>query len=252
MTVLISIITATKNNIKTIADTLDSISTQTYPLIDMVWIDGKSTDGTVNILEKRYQEDSGTLISEKDSGIYDALNKGLELAKGDVIGFLHADDVLADNNVISDIAEIFLNPEIDVVYGDLEYVKKDNTNHVVRHWKSDSFIQSKLKMGWMPPHPTVYIRKSVYENIGFFNRDYTISADYDHMLRVFSTSNNLFHYIPRVLVRMRIGGQSNKSIKNIIKKSLQDYKIIRTNKIGGILTLILKNLRKIKQFDTKK
>lgn len=242
----ISIITACLNNEKTIEDCLKSVSNQTYKNIEHIIIDGKSTDNTLEII-KTFNHIS-TTISETDSGIYYALNKGILLAQGDVIGFLHADDFLADDRTIERIAEKFQKKQnLEAVYGDLIYISSKQNQKKIRYWKSKEFSPQMIKRGWMPPHPTLYIKKEIYNNYGQFDTKYKISADYDLIVR-FLKKKIKIEYIPEIIVKMRIGGKSNKNFKNIIQKSKEDYQIIRENEIGNIITLLNKNLMKISQF----
>lgn len=243
-------ITATYNNCKTVRETLDSVLSQTYPMVEYIVIDGFSTDGTLQILES-YKSKLDVLISEPDQGIYDALNKGILHSSGDIIGFLHADDLFESSNILEKIANAFDIPEIEAVYGDLVYVHKNDTLKIVRYWKSCAFYEKLLHKGWMPPHPTLYIKRSVYERLGMFNTLYRIAADYDLVLRFFGKGKLYSSYIPEVMVRMRNGGISNKSITTIIQKSLEDISTLRQNEIGGLLILIRKNLCKLKHFIPK-
>lgn len=243
----ISIITAVYNCNNTIAETIESILSQDYANIELIVIDGGSSDGTLDKLND-YCNQIDVLISEPDRGIYDALNKGLGLATGDVIGFLHADDLYFDKGVLTKIVNAFSDKYVDVVYGDLLYVKNESTADVVRYWRSGIFRNEQLKYGWMPPHPTLYLRRSVYEKFGIFNIKYSISADYDFMLRILLNSDTRSLYIPDVLVRMRIGGISNRSLSNIFQKSVEDLRIIHHHKVGSFFTLFCKNFRKLNQF----
>jgi glycosyltransferase len=243
----ISVITAVFNNKDTVGQAIDSVLSQSYPSIESIVIDGASTDGTLAVLEP-YRPCLGMLISERDQGIYDALNKGIKHATGDVVGFLHADDVFENHQVLAKVALAFEDPAVDAVYGDLVYVEGDNLNNVIRYWRAGSCSLSAIKWGWMPPHPTFYVRRSVYERFGAFNTAYRISADYDSFLRFFLMAKIRTKYIHEVLIRMRIGGVSNRSIKTICIKSWEDMKVIQNNKVGGICTLIFKNLRKVSQF----
>ncbi len=227
-------------------NTLNSVLSQSHPVVEYVVIDGGSTDGTLKILEE-YKSKFDVYISEPDRGIYDALNKGILHSTGDIIGFLHADDIFDNVDVLSKIAKSFENSKIEAVFGDLVYVQKDDTSKILRYWKSCSFEEKYLYKGWMPPHPTLYIKRSVYKRLGVFNTSYFIAADYDLVLRFFGKGKLVSSYIPQVLVRMGYGGVSNKSIKNIIKKSFEDYTILRRNQVGGFLTLMNKNLTKLKQ-----
>lgn len=243
----ISVITAVYNRRETVQQALESVFSQSYPNVESVVIDGRSTDGTVSVLEA-LRKKIDVFISEKDDGIYDALNKGIKHSTGDVIGFLHADDVFEDVKVIERIALAFQDPTIDAVYGDLVYVRHDDLSQVIRYWKSGVFNVATLSRGWMPPHPTFYVRRAVYDRLGVFDTRYRIAADYDTVLRFLAFGKIKVAYIPEVLVRMRAGGISNRSLKTIVRKSLEDIDVLRRNKVGGFWTLVSKNLRKISQF----
>ena len=245
----LTIITATFNSAYGINKCMDSILNQDYENIEYIIIDGESKDLTLKIISKKQKTHSSIkLISEPDLGIYDALNKGLSVASGDIIGFVHSDDFLKSNNIIGDIVSKIKSENLDGVYGDLQYVDKKNTQIVIRNWKSSEFNKSLLKKGWMPPHPTLYLKKEVYENHGLFDLSFKISADYDFILRVFNDSELKFGYLPKVITIMRVGGASNRSLKNIIRKTKEDYRAIRRNNIGNFTTLITKNTSKLKQF----
>ncbi|MCX7113634.1 MAG: glycosyltransferase family 2 protein [Proteobacteria bacterium] len=243
----ISVITAVLNGRATIADALASVLAQDHPDIELIVIDGASTDGTLDIIQ-RYAGRVAHLVSEPDRGIYDALNKGLRLATGEVVGFLHADDRYADDRVLSRIAAALADPGVDACYGDLLYVGKDEPNHVIRHWQAGPYHPRLLARGWMPPHPTFYARRSVYQRLGGFDLDYRIAADYDCMLRFLGAGRVACAYIPEVLVQMRLGGASNRSLRNLLQKSREDYLALRRNQVGGMGTLLLKNLQKLPQF----
>jgi glycosyltransferase len=244
----ISIITAVYNNKTTIEDTILSVISQTYKNIEYIVIDGNSTDGTLDVLN-RYRFNFDIFISETDEGIYDALNKGLSMAHGDIIGFLHADDTFYSNKTLEIIATAFNNNFIIGVYGDLLYVDKENPSKIVRYWKSKPYKSSLLSKGWMPPHPTLFFDRKIVDEIGYFNTKYVIAADYDYLLRMLlHYPENDFCYLPVIITCMRTGGKSNRSLKNIINKSREDYEIIKDNKIGGINTLLNKNFSKISQF----
>ena len=243
----ISVITAVFNSEKTIAHAIDSVLQQHYAAVESVVIDGGSRDATMPILEA-YRTRLGKLISEPDAGIYDALNKGIRHATGDVLGFLHADDVFEDEGVLAKVAAAFDDPSIDAVYGDLVYVRHDNIRQIIRYWKSGSYDQAALARGWMPPHPTFYVRRSVYERLGGFDPRYRIAADYDIILRFLAVGKIRAAYIPEVLVRMRTGGISNRSLRTFFRKSMEDYQVLRRNNLGGFCTLFNKNLCKLSQF----
>jgi len=243
----ISIITATYNCAATLGDALDSVAAQQYGNREHVLVDGASTDGTLALLESRRSPQS-SLVSEPDKGIYDALNKGIARATGEVVGFLHADDIYADDRVLQRIADAFVDPSVTAVYGDLQYVRKQDTSSVVRHWRSGPYSRSKLGWGWMPPHPALYVRREWYDRIGGFDTRYRIAADYDSILKLFSQPDFKAAYIPEVLVKMRVGGASNRSLKNILQKSREDYSALKHSGVGGAGALLWKNLSKLGQF----
>ena len=246
----VSIITATYNSAKTISDTLNSIINQSYLNIELIIVDGASNDNTLEIVNSLLHKTNREkiIISESDKGLYDALNKGLSIASGDIIGFLHSDDIFNSSDTISQIVECFLNKKITCVYGDLVYTKQNDLNQVVRLWKSKSFTPNLLKYGWMPAHPTLFLKKEVYQKHGNFNLSYTIAADYDFMVRILSDYSLKFYYYSKIITKMRLGGASNTNLKHIIKKTKEDYIIVKSNGIGGILTIFRKNFSKINQF----
>jgi glycosyltransferase involved in cell wall biosynthesis len=249
--VKISVVTATWNCASTIADCLHSVAAQSYTEREHVVIDGASNDGTLNLLHA-CRDQLAVLVSEPDQGIYDALNKGIAHASGDVVGFLHADDLYAHSDVLAHIAAIFeSDPDVCAVYGDLQYVRKDDTNEVVRHWESAPFTAGRLAWGWMPPHPTLYVRREWYARIGGLDTRYRIAADYFSILQLFTQAGFKATYLPEVLVKMRLGGASNRSIKAILLKSREDWDAVRRARVGafgGIGALVGKNLSKIGQF----
>jgi len=247
----VSIITSVYNNKETIEDSIKSVLSQTHEDIEYILVDGASNDGTVDII-KKYKDKISFFVSERDSGIYDGLNKGIELATGDIVAFLHSDDIYNDENVIKEIVELFKSEDVDSVYGDLVYVDKVDTSKIFRYWKSGEFTVERLKKGWMPPHPTFFVKRELYEKYGKFDLSFKIAADYDFMLRMLGKYQISTAYLPKVLYKMRVGGASNRSIKNIIQKSKEDIKALRNNKIGGYSTLFMKNVVKIPQFFKKK
>ncbi|AUS05828.1 glycosyltransferase family 2 protein [Pseudotamlana carrageenivorans] len=248
----ITLITATYNSETSIKTCIESVISQDYPEVEHLIIDGASTDNTLLIVKDLQKKHNHiTLISEPDQGIYDALNKGISKATGEVIGFVHSDDFLASEHVLSEIALQFKKEICDGVYGDLEYVDKQNTNKVIRYWKSCNFTPDMLKKGWMPAHPTLFLKKEIYKKHGIFDLNFKIAADYDFILRIFKDEHLKFSYLPMVLTKMRTGGASNRSLKNIITKSKEDYKALKKNKIGGWPTLFIKNVSKLSQFYKK-
>lgn len=243
----ISVITAVYNNRDTVSHALDSALAQDHPNVELVVIDGGSTDGTLEVLQG-YAGRLAVLVSEPDRGIYDALNKGIARASGEVVGFLHSDDLFADEAVLSRIGTAFADPAVDAAYGDLLYVSKDDPSRVVRTWRSAAFSPARLAHGWMPPHPTFYVRRAVYEQLGGYDTSYRIAADYDCVLRLLGRGGVRAAYIPEVLVKMRVGGASNRSLRNILQKSREDYRALRVNDVGGLAALAWKNLSKLPQF----
>ena len=243
----ISVITAVYNSRDTISLALDSVLGQDHSNVELIVIDGGSTDGTLEVLQG-YADRLAVLVSEPDRGIYDALNKGIARASGEVVGFLHSDDLFADAAVLSRIGTVFADTEVDAAYGDLLYVSKDDPSRVVRTWRADAFTPAKLARGWMPPHPTLYVRRRVYERHGQFDTSFRIAADYDFILRLLGGEEVSIKYIPEVLVKMRVGGASNRSLGNIVKKTREDLRALRRNRIGGVGALVWKNLSKLPQF----
>lgn len=242
----ISIITVVYNNVNFIETNLKSIHSQSHKDIQHIIIDGSSTDGTIEYLKS----DHGypvNLVSEPDYGIYDAMNKGLSLAEGEVVGFLNSDDVYLDNTILEKISSIFTENDTDSVYGDLLYVDQSLENPV-RSWKSGNYHVGIMEKGWMPPHPTFYVKRSIYENYGYFDTDYKISADYDLMLRFLHKNNISTYYIPEVLVKMRSGGRSFRP-QNYLLKYREDLRAMKNNNISNpYMCLVRKNLSKLPQF----
>lgn len=243
----ISVITAAYNSEATVGEAIASVAAQTYPCVEHLVVEGKSDDGTFDAI-KRAVHDRMRLISEADNGIYDALNKGVRNATGDVIGFIHSDDFLAHDDVLSRIATAFNDPMVEAVFSDLDYVAQANTSRVIRHWSAGAFHRRRLKYGWMPPHPTLYLRREVYDWFGDYDVNFGIAADYDFILRYFSQATGKSVYIPEVFYKMRIGGASNRNWAKIRQKIEEDMFAIRRNRVGGLQTLALKNISKIGQF----
>ena len=243
----ISVITAVYNRVDTIGQAVRSVKTQTWQEVEHVVIDGASTDGTVQVLQSCLN-DRVVWVSEPDNGIYDALNKGLARATGDVVGFMHSDDFFADDHVLARVAAAFSDPEVDAVYGDLDYVAKDDTSHIIRRWRSGEYYPARLSRGWMPPHPTLYLRRSVIDRWGGYDTRFRIAADYDAILRYFGQGQIRAAYIPDVLVKMRVGGESNRSLAKVWLKTREDYAALRRNGVGGVGALIWKNVGKLGQF----
>ena len=244
---LISVVTAVFNRADTVGGTIASVQEQTYHAVEHVVQDGASTDGTVEAVQ---QAANGrlSLVSEPDGGLYDAINRGILRAKGDVIGLMHSDDLFAAVDILEQIATAFEDPQVKAVYGDLDYVSPADTSRVIRQWRSGEFTTDRLLHGWMPPHPTLYLRREVFERWGVYDTNFRIAADYDAVLRWFGQPGFRAVYIPRVFVKMRLGGASNASFGRILLKSREDYVALRRNGIGGLNTLARKNFSKLHQF----
>lgn len=243
----ISIVTAVYNRERTIAEALASVASQSYRNVEHVIIDGASRDGTLAVV-RTFAGPGVVIVSEPDRGIYDALNKGITRASGDVIGLMHSDDIFAHDRVLEKVADAFADPAVDLVYGDLDYVAAADISRVVRHWRSGDFSPRKLRRGWMPPHPTVFARARVFREHGLYDTSYRIAADYEAMLRFFGRAGLRSAYIPEVLVKMRTGGASNRSLAHIMLKSREDLRAMRSNGVGSVGTLLAKNLSKLPQF----
>lgn len=244
----VSIITVVFNNKGTISSAIDSVLSQAYPGIEYIIIDGGSTDGTDKVV-KSYGGKITTFISEPDKGLYDAMNKGIKLATGDVIGILNSDDLYYNNNVIQKVADEFRLADPDAVYGDLLYVDKSDTNKNVRYWKSSDYQKNAFVCGWHPPHPTFFVKRDVYEKYGLFDISFDLSADFELMLRFIEKFGIKTKYIPEILVKMRLGGETNKSIKNIIKGNVNCIKAFRKNGIRpNYLYPLFRLLPKLNQY----
>lgn len=228
----ISIITVVFNGRRTIEEAIQSVASQTYQNIEHIVIDGGSTDGTLDIL-KIHRNKLAKMVSERDNGIYDAMNKGIRLATGDVIGFLNSDDVYADASILSRVARVFSEHGVDACYGDLCYVDGKDLDKMVRYWRSNPYRRGMFALGWVPPHPTFFVKRKIYAVEGGFDISYRLAADFELMLRLLEVRSVRSHYIPRVLVKMRMGGATNKSWRNVLR---QNREIVRSLREHGIPT----------------
>ncbi len=243
----VSIITVCFNSASTVADTIKSVQSQNYPNIEHIIIDGKSKDNTLDIIKSSGH--GGPLISERDNGIFYAMNKGIQIATGDIIGILNSDDFYTDQKAIDDVVEQFKRVNCDAVYADLNYIDAKHNEKIIRKWRSGRYKYTKFNYGWMPPHPTVFVRKEIYDKYGYFNTELRSAADYELMLRFLYKNRIKTHYVPRVLVNMRAGGNSGQSIKHRLKAHLEDYKAWKMNgNIPHWYTMLLKPLRKVLQY----
>ncbi len=245
---MLSIITVTYNSLHTLQDAYASLCAQTFTGWEWVLQDGGSNDGTVAWLEQ-LNDERISWVSEKDHGIYDALNRAVSRAKGEWIGLLHSDDVYPNHNVFQEVLKAMQGN--DAVYGDLKYVQAADITKVLRHWKSGAFAPHMLQKGWMPPHPTLFLRKEIYTQVGEFDTQFKIAADYDFILRVFQEPKIKVAYLPTVLMLMRQGGASSK-VQNLLAKSKEDLRVLKKNQIPNYrLVLIRKIAGKFKQFFLK-
>jgi glycosyltransferase involved in cell wall biosynthesis len=244
----ISLITVTYNSEKYLEECIVSVIRQNYKNIEHIIIDGQSADSTVSIIE-RYSSNISHWISEKDNGIYHAINKGMRLATGDIIGLLNSDDVLASSDVISTIVNCFTANKIDSLYGDLVYVDQYNIDKVVRTWRGQNYKRDRFKYGWMPAHPTFYFKRELVDQFGAYESHYFTAADYELMTRYLFLHKVSSFYLPKLIVRMRMGGASNGSIYLRLRANRRDYLAMKKNSIPfPLVASILKPARKIPQY----
>jgi glycosyltransferase involved in cell wall biosynthesis len=242
----ISLITVAFNAESTIERCIQSVIEQTYKNVEYIIIDGASTDNTLRIINN-FNNCIHHFLSEPDMGIYDAMNKGIKLAKGDVVGMINADDYFSDSNVIADVARAFQQGDAPIVYGDIDYVGA--SGNIIRKWRSGKYKHGKFNLGWMPPHPAFYCKRELFYGFGFYSDEYGTAADYELMLRFMHKNHLNAFYLEKVLVKMKIGGISNKSLSNRVKGLLNDFKAMRKNGISiPLATLLFKPLRKINQY----
>ncbi len=228
----ISVITVTYNCASVVNDCLYSVLNQSYSNVDHLVIDGASSDGTISIL-KAHSKHLEVLLSEADRGIFDAMNKGIKFAKGDVIGFLNSDDFYAHKNVLTKVAKVFTDDtSIDACFADLIYTDKIDTSHEMRYWQSNNFSPGAFSTGWSPPHPTFYVRRSVYERFGGFDLSYGLAADVELMMRFLELHKLRVKYIPDVWVKMRMGGASNSNWLNVLVQNQQILRALKNHKLS--------------------
>lgn len=243
----VSIITITYNSEATIRDTIESVLNQTYSDIEYIIVDGLSKDNTLSIVSE-YSNRITKVVSEKDHGLYDALNKGIKLCTGDIVGLIHSDDFYTSNTVIEKLVNKIKSENADAVYADLYYVDKDDTNRIFRKWHSGEYKHGMFYNGWMPPHPTFFVKREYYNRYGLFNTQFKSAADYELMLRFIHKHHLKLAYLPEFIVKMRVGGKSNVSLKNRIRANQEDRKAWVVNSLKPKLhTLYLKPLRKVVQ-----
>ena len=251
----VSLITCTNNSEKTIKDCCLSIFSQTYKDIEHIIIDNNSQDRTIDLI-KQYGRKDLRIYQQKSSGIYGAINEGMKIANGRIIGFLHSDDQLIDKNIINLISKKFFEEKLDVLFSNVYYTKKNNPNKIVRKWFSNlqegiqlnKNLIERINSGWMPPHTTLFIKKDLLKKIGQYDEKLKISSDYDFIIKLFREDNLRIFFLNKVTVKMRSGGISNKNIKNIFTKMSEDISIMKKYKLNIIKAILIKNLSKIKQF----
>lgn len=224
----ISIITVVMNAVSTIEDTLHSVANQTHRDVEHIVIDGGSTDGTLEVIE-RHQDRIALWKSEPDDGIYDAMNKGIGLATGEVVGTLNADDVYSHNNVLATVSQGFEDDQLEACYADLVYVDPRNMDQVIRYWRSCDYRPGLFERGWIPAHPTFFVRRRVYERLGGFDLQYRLHADTELTMRFLAVAGIRWRYYPEIWVRMRMGGATNRSIINIFKGNLESYRACKAH-----------------------
>lgn len=243
----ISVITVCYNSAETIQDTITSIASQDHPDVEHIVIDGASKDDTVTIVNAASSVTK--FISEQDKGIYDAMNKGIVMATGNIVGTLNADDFYIDNTVLGQVADVFSDPSVDACYADLVYVDQKDTNKIVRYWQSKTYQLGLFKKGWMPAHPTFFVRRTVYEQWGNFNLDFPRQADFELTMRFLEVHQIKSIYIPKIWVRMRTGGASNNSLNGIIKGNIEAYRACKLHRLAvGPFFIARKILSRIPQF----
>ncbi|MEI7595021.1 MAG: glycosyltransferase family 2 protein [Bacteroidota bacterium] len=226
----ISIITVCYNSEKYIKSAIESVINQTYKNIEYIIIDGYSKDKTLAIIES-YGERITKFVSEPDNGIYDAMNKGLKMATGDYLAVLNSDDFYVNNNIIQEIVDTLSKNKTDSLFADLIYVDPDNTDKQVRYWKSNTFTKGSFRKGWHPAHPTFFVKKEIYNCYGYFSLNYKLAADFELMLRFLEKQAISSCYLPMAIIKMRLGGATNKSFKNIYAQNIECYKAFKENKI---------------------
>lgn len=228
---------------------MQSVLGQTYKNIEYVIIDGSSKDNTVNLI-KEYKDQLGHFVSEKDNGLYDAMNKGIQACTGDVIGILNSDDLYQDSQVIAAVMEEFKNDKVlDIVYGDLVYVKSNDTNTIVRNWKSKEYYKRFFENANVPPHPALFVRSKVYKEAGLFDLQFKLAADYELMLRMFKKHNFKSKYINRLIIKMRLGGATNQSYTNIVNQNKEILKAWKVNGLQAPFYLMpLRIIKRLSQF----
>lgn len=249
--VKITVITTVFNAVTTVRDTIQSVVDQNHPDIEHIVIDGASTDGTLDIVNK-YRTSLASVVSEPDKGVYDGMNKGLRLATGEIIGFLNADDVYAHEGILKRVAEVMSDPEVDACYADLVYVDSNDSRRIVRYWKSQSYKDGLFQKGWMPAHPTFFVRRKVYERYGGFDLSYPRQSDFELTMRFLHIHRIKAVYVPEIFVRMRTGGISNSSWRGVLQGNLEAYRASKKHLPGTTpFFIVRKILSRVPQYFTR-
>lgn len=245
----VSIVTVVYNRVKTIERAINSVLQQTYPHIEYIVIDGASTDGTVNVIDK-FKGEIDQIVSEKDKGMYDALNKGIQLATGDLVGILHADDEFTNETIIQKVVDVFLqSSHIDCVYGDVGFVRENQPDKIIRYFSSSIFRPCLFQYGFMPAHPTFFCYKKFFDLYGYYRTDLEIAADFDLLLRYLKKHGLKSQYIPNMLVRMNIGGKSTRGLQSTIRINKELKQILSEHNIpSSYLRLYSRYLIKVQEF----
>lgn len=244
----VTIITVTFNSEKYLEQCIQSVIKQRYRDIEHIIIDGGSTDSTLDII-RRYESYIANWVSEKDNGMYDAINKGMRMATGDIIGTLNSDDILASRDVIGSIVESFGYNNVEAVYGDIVYVQQSNLQKVIRVWKGGEYSRGRFRYGWMPAHPSFYISRELIARCGFYETHFYTAADYEFMTRYLYHHKVEANYLPKLIVKMRTGGMSNGNFARRLRANRRDYLAMKKNNIPfALIVSILKPLRKIHQY----
>ncbi|UZR95489.1 glycosyltransferase family 2 protein [Chondrinema litorale] len=248
----VSIITISYNNVSTILDTIKSVGSQTYSNIEYIVVDGASNDGTLNIIKKN-QDIISKYISETDEGIYDAMNKGIQLATGEIVGILNADDFFYNKNTLASVVEAFNKYNVEAIFGDIVFVSDSNHDKVIRYYSAKKWHPDKFVWGYMPPHPSFFAKSDLYKKFGLFKTDYHIAADYELLIRFLKVNEVKYKYLPIVTTKMRMGGAST---KNLYSNYLLNKEIIRACKENGLYTNVFmvysKYIKKIFEFIVKR
>ena len=244
----ITVITPTFNSANTILANLASVKNQKYKNLEHIIIDNKSVDGTLNLIKKQ-NDKRIKIVSEQDNGIYDAINKGIKLAKGEIISILHSDDKYYNNHTLLNIINNFEDRNIDIIYGDLLYTKKNNLNKIIRYWKSTNYIEGMFFKGWSPPHPSFFVKKKIYQKFGLYSTKIGNPADIELMYRFLELKKVNNKYINKILIKMRYGGKSNKNFFEILKQNFQILNFLNLkNPISVIKFIYFKFINRALQF----